>query len=62
MKPAFDLECKYRATMWTKEKGIRGPVTPVVKGLVWFTDGSRNMEGTRAEYMGNLWEEGPGSL
>jgi hypothetical protein len=26
--------------------GLLGPRTPVVKGLVWFTDGPRRMEGT----------------
>jgi len=61
MKPAFNLECKYRVTMQTKEAWTRGPATPVVKSLVWFTDGSRMMEGTRAESMGNLWEDGSGS-
>jgi len=61
-KPAFNLECKYRVTMQTKEEWTRGPATPVVKRLVWFIDGSRMMEGTRALSMGNLWEEGSGSL
>jgi hypothetical protein len=33
--------------MLTKEKWTRGPGTPpVVKELVWFTDGSRMKEGT----------------
>jgi hypothetical protein len=44
MRPAFNLEPKYRVTTLT-----RGPGTsPVVKGLVWFTGGSRMMEGTGA--------------
>jgi len=46
MRPAFNFEPKYRVTMLTMEEWIRGNGTaPVVKGLVWFTDGSR-MEGT----------------
>jgi len=33
--------------MWTREEWTRGPGTPpVVKGLVWFTDGPRKTEGT----------------
>lgn len=39
MKPAFKLECKYGVTMQTKEEWSRGPATPVVQGLVLFTDG-----------------------
>jgi hypothetical protein len=45
MKPAFNFECKYRVTKQTKEEWTRGLATPVVKWLVWFTDGSRMMEG-----------------
>ena len=59
MRPTFNFEPKYRVTMLTREDWTRGTGTPpVVKGLVWFTDGSR-MEGTRGlQCMGNLWEEG----
>jgi hypothetical protein len=47
MKPVFNLEPKYRVTMLTREEWTRSPRTsPVVKGLVWFTDGSRAEEGT----------------
>jgi len=47
MRPAFNLEPKYRVTMFTREEWTRGPGTPpVVKGLLWFTDESRMMEGT----------------
>ena len=56
MKTAFNLEFKYRVTMRTKEEWMKGLATLIVKGLVWFTDGSRMMEVTRAESMGNLWE------
>lgn len=41
-RPTFNSEPTYRATMPTKEECSRGPGTPpVVKGLIWYTDGSR---------------------
>jgi hypothetical protein len=47
MKPVFNLEPKLRVTMLTREEWTCGPGTPLaVKGLVWFTDGSRTAEGT----------------
>jgi hypothetical protein len=46
MRPAFNLEPKYRVTVFTIEEWTRRPGTPVVKGLLWFTDDSRTMEGT----------------
>jgi hypothetical protein len=52
MKPVFNLEPKYRVTMLTREEWTRGPGTPVVKGLVCYTDGSRTAEGTGAEVYG----------
>jgi len=52
MKPAFNLERKYRVTMLTREEWTRGPATPVVMGLVWFTDGSRTKEGNGAVVCG----------
>jgi hypothetical protein len=49
MKPVFNLEPKYKVTMLIREKWTRGPRTPpAVKGLVWFTDGSRTVEETGA--------------
>ena len=48
MKPAFNLQRKYRVSMLTREEWTRGPLTPVVKGLVCFNDGSRTMEVTGA--------------
>ena len=40
-------------TMLTREERTRGPGTlPVVKGLVWFTDGPRMKEGTEAAVYG----------
>jgi hypothetical protein len=49
MRPVFNLEPKYRVTMLTREEWTRGHGTrPIVKGLIWFTNGSRMTEGTRA--------------
>ena len=49
MRPVFNLEPKYRVTMLTREEWTRRPgARPIVKGLVWFTNGSRMMEGTGA--------------
>ena len=53
MKPVFNLEPKCRVTMLTREEWTRGPRNPpAVKGLVWFTDGSRTVEGTGAGIYG----------
>ena len=53
MKPVLNLEPKYRVTMLTREEWTRGPRTPTaVKGLVWFTDGSRTAEGSGAGVYG----------
>jgi len=47
MKPVFNLEPKYRITMLTREECTTEPGTPTaVTGLVWFTDGSRTVDGT----------------
>jgi len=55
MKPVFNLEPKYWVTMLTREEWTRCPRTPpLVKGFVWYTDGSRTEEGTRVGSMGNL--------
>ena len=53
MKPVFNLEPKYRVTMLTREEWTRGSgAPPIVKGLVWYTDGSRTVEGTRVGVYG----------
>ena len=45
MRQAFNLEPKYGVTMLTREEWTRVPRTsPVVEGLVWFTDASRTKE------------------
>jgi len=52
MRPAFNFEPKYRVTMLTREEWTKGTGTPAVKGLVWFTDGSKMREGTGAGVYG----------
>jgi hypothetical protein len=53
IRPAFNLEPKYRDTMLTTEEWTMGPRTPpAVKGLVWYTDGSRLWRGTVARVYG----------
>jgi hypothetical protein len=50
MRLVYNLEPKYRVTMLAREEWTRSPGTPpVVKGLVWYTDGSRTAERTEAE-------------
>ena len=47
MRPAYNFEPKYRVIMVTREEWTKGPGSPpVVKGLIWYTDGSR-MQGER---------------
>jgi hypothetical protein len=49
MRPAFNLEPKYRVTLLTREDWTRGSGSPPeVKGLVWYTDGSKMKERTGA--------------
>jgi len=53
MKLVFNLEPKYRVTMLAREEWTGGSgTTPMVKGLILFTDGSRIAEGTRAGVYG----------
>jgi len=53
MRPAFNLEPKYRVTMLTREDWTKGSgAPPEVKGLIWYTDGSKMREGTRAGVYG----------
>jgi hypothetical protein len=46
MRPAYNFEPKYRVTLLTREEWTKrtGPA-PVVKGLVWYTDGFRIQDG-----------------
>jgi hypothetical protein len=55
MRPVFNLEPTYRVTMLTREEWTRGPGTPpMVKGLIWYMDGSKTVEGTGAGSTGSL--------
>jgi hypothetical protein len=63
MRPAFNFEPRYRVIMLTREDWTKGTGTPpVVKGLIWFTDGSKMGGGGGLVSLGNLWEEGSASL
>jgi hypothetical protein len=49
IRPDFNLEPRYRVTMLAREEWARCPGTPpMVKGLVWYTDGYKTAEGTGA--------------
>jgi hypothetical protein len=53
MKSEFNFKPKYRVTMLPTEERTRGTGTPpVVKGFIWFTDGSRMKMGNRAGVYG----------
>ena len=53
MRPAFNLEPKYRVTMLTREDWTRGSGSPPeIKALVCYTDGSKMKEGTGAGVYG----------
>jgi len=55
MRPAFNFEPKCRVHLLTREEWTKGTgAPPVVKELVWYTDGSKKREGLRLESMGNL--------
>ena len=54
MRPAFNLEPKYRVTMLTREDWTSGSgPSPEIKGLVCYTDGSRMKDGTGAGVYGH---------
>jgi len=53
MRTAFNLEPQYRVIMPMREDRTKATdAPPAVKGLVWFTDGSRMREGTSAGVYG----------
>ena len=54
MRPAFNLEPKYRVIMLTREDWTSGSrIPPEIKGLVWYTDGSKMKDGTWAGVYGH---------
>jgi len=53
MRPAHNFEPRYGDTMLTREEWTKATgASPAVRGLVWFTDGSRTGEGTGAGVYG----------
>ena len=57
MRPTFNFEPKYRVIISHREDWTKGPgAPPGVKGLVWFTDGSKMREGTGAGVYGQSKE------
>jgi ribonuclease HI len=53
MRPAYNCEPKYSVMMLTREEWTKGTGSPlVVKGLAWFTDGSKMQGGIRAGVYG----------
>jgi len=55
MMPAFNPEPKNRVTTVTREDWTKGTGDPTaVKGLIWFTEGSKMSEGTGLQSMGYL--------
>jgi len=53
MRPAYNFEPQYKVTMFMREDWAKATgAPPAVKGLVWFTDGSKMREGARAGVYG----------
>jgi len=53
MRPAYNFEPQYSVTMLTREDWTKATgAPPAVKGLIWFTDGSKMREGTRTGVYG----------
>jgi len=53
MRPAYNFEPQYRVTMLTREDWAKATgAPPTVKGLVWFTDGSKMRDGAGAGVYG----------
>ena len=63
MRPAFNFEAKYRVNMLTREDWTKGTGTSTaLKGLIWFTDGPKMREGSRAEVLGQSVRRGSAFL
>jgi ribonuclease HI len=55
MRPAFNLEPKYRVTLLTREEWTKSSGAPLeVKGFVWYTDRSKMKVGPGLGSMGSL--------
>ena len=58
MRPAYNFEPQYRVTILTREDWTKATgAPPAVKGLIWFTDGSKMREGTGAGVYGQSVEQ-----
>jgi len=54
-RPEYKFEPKYRVIILTREEWIRGPRTlPAVKGIAWYTDGSKT-PGVGGNWGRSLW-------
>jgi hypothetical protein len=52
-RPTFNFEPRHRVTISHREDWTKGPAAPPeVEELIWFTDGSKMKEGTRAGVYG----------
>ena len=59
MRPGFNIEHKYKVTMFSREEKTREPGTPpVVKGLSGLQMVPERWRGMGLESTGNLWKEG----
>jgi len=55
MRPVYNFEPQYRVTMLTREDCTKATgAAPAVKGLAWYTDGSKMRDGTGAGVFGQL--------
>jgi len=52
MRPVYNFEPQYKVTMLTREDWTKATCTPAVKGLNWYTDGSKMREGIGAGVYG----------
>jgi len=53
MRPAYNFEPQFRFTMLMREDWTKATdAPPAVKGLIWFTDGSKMREGMGAGVYG----------
>jgi hypothetical protein len=58
-RPAYNFDPKHRVALMSREDWTIGTGTPpIVKGHVWFIDGSRMEGGPGMGSMGNLMVEG----
>ena len=55
MRPVYNFEPQYKVTMLTREEWTKATgAPPAVKGLAWYTGGSKMREGNGARVYGQL--------